>query len=301
MTDERTEDRHVVEWLDAWRTGELDPERAREVEVHLESCPGCRAALSDLRAFASAVEAGYRAGEQARPEPDWGARRAAVVERTSGRRRERAPWIVRWAPQVAIVTVAVVAIGVLVEKGVREPGDVERALRAPSEETASPTASEERAPSVQGEAAPPPETDADGDRSPVEREPAAPEPTAPEPAAPEPAPRDDRAEALAERPERERAPVAEMADAEQREAAEDQARVDPEAGRAAAMRLAAPDAADRFRLRARAALESRDTTAARNALEFWADSVEPADLPAERRERLEALADSLAARLSGTR
>lgn len=68
--------------------------------------------------------------------------------------------------------------------------------------------------------------------------------------------------------------------------------------RPGAAQKATPEREERFRRDARAALASRDTAAGRDALQFWADSVEPAELPDDRRERLEALADSLAALLS---
>ena len=294
MTTDRTDGDHVVEWLDAWRTGELDAERAAAVGAHLEACPDCRAALADVEAFATAVEAGYRDAEAARPEPDWGARRAAIVERTSARGEGRPPWIVRWAPQVAIVAVAVVAIGVLVEQGVRAPGDAERALRAPAERTAPAPA-----PVPSGEAAgePPIALEDDADEA------------GPPAARPEPGVRDDRDGALDRAPEDERAPEerrpaaepAAPADAavEQQEAlAEREARIEPEAGRAAAMEKAAPDRGERFRSRARSALAARDSSAVVAALEFWGDSVEVAELPAARRASLEALADSLAAFLA---
>lgn len=270
MTDESGRG-HVVEWLDRWRTNELDPPRARAVERHLESCAACREALADLEAFASAVERGYRASEAGRPEPDWGARRATIVERTAGRERSRRSRLVRWAPQVAIVAIAAVAIGVLWERGVRGPDDVERALRRSSaERAASAVGADDR----RGEADEAVDTTLESRPEPEE------EPPAGAPRREAPAERDEvgREEGAGERL---RTPEPEAAARQEADAAP-----------------APLPAAERFRLDARAALASRDTVLAREALGLWADSVAPAPLPAAERRRYDALADSLAALLS---
>lgn len=288
MTDERIDEGHVVEWLDAWRTNELHPGRARVVEEHLATCPECRGALADLEAFAATVESGYRASETARSEPDWGARRATIVERTSGRRASPAPWIVRWAPQVAIMAIAVVAIGVLVEKGVRGPDDVERALRAPSAERRAAAGEEDADGAGVAETAAETEAERPGREPPARPSVDDAVPSPPARAAPEAREEDVR--------------QMEEARVEQDRGADEAPPAAPEAeaiaGRAAPAQKATPDRAERFRSDARAALASRDTAAGRDALQFWADSVEPAELPEDRRERLEALADSLAALLS---
>lgn len=302
MTD-GTSRGHVVDWLDAWRTGELDEPRAREVEAHLESCAGCRAELAELEAFARTVEAGYRGAEAAREEPDWGASRAAIVARTSaaadGSGRS---WFARWAPQAAIVLVAVVAIGVLVEEGVRGPDDVPRSLREPVEETGAAADARESAGArsasseetgrpaelVAPEAAPPP-ADRDGDAG-VDDEAAGRDPAPPH----EKARAADRVEGKAALEE----PAAPQARAEAERADEARAPANLERDRPALAQESLP-APERFRRDARAALASGDTLAARNALEFLADSVEPAALENAQRERLRALADSLATLLSG--
>ncbi|MBW3660723.1 MAG: zf-HC2 domain-containing protein [Gemmatimonadetes bacterium] len=261
MIDEGTDGGHVEAWLDAWRTGELEPERAVAVERHLETCARCRAAWADLRAFAAAVEAGYREREAGLPEPDWARRRAAVVERTSGRRAPRASWYVRWAPQAAIVVIAAVAIGVLVEQGVRGPDEAGRAL-APTAERAERRAENLVADEADG-GSPPEETLEEESRAEAIQD------------APRPAARDARADGAVE------------------------AEAPAPAAPAEAFEKAAPAAlADRFRREARAALAERDSAAAREALALWADSVDPAPLPPAERERLEAIADSLAALLA---
>jgi hypothetical protein len=135
----------VEPWLDAFRTGELAEADRVRVERHLERCDACARRLAELEVFASAVGRGFRAGIAggAIPEPDWGAQRRAILERTVGPRpaRQRAIWL-RYAPQVGLAVLALVVLGVLVREGVRGPADLERRLEK------SPLKSMEGAPSA---------------------------------------------------------------------------------------------------------------------------------------------------------
>lgn len=125
---------HVGELLDRYRTGELGESERLRVEGHLEACADCRAELKALKAFARVVERGFAAEHAARAaerEPDWARLRASIVGRTSARatgaRRSR---LARYVPQAALAVLALVALGVLWEQGIRSPGEAERALRS---------------------------------------------------------------------------------------------------------------------------------------------------------------------------
>ncbi|MGH7563778.1 MAG: anti-sigma factor, partial [Gemmatimonadota bacterium] len=125
---------HVQELLDRYRTGELDPADHGRVESHLEGCEGCRSALAAMEAFATTVERAYAAETTARAtkrEPDWGRLRASIVGRTSAREPGlRRSWLARHVPQTAALVVALVAVGVLWQQGIRAPGDADRGLRS---------------------------------------------------------------------------------------------------------------------------------------------------------------------------
>ncbi|MCK5438343.1 MAG: zf-HC2 domain-containing protein [Gemmatimonadetes bacterium] len=141
---------HVVALLDQYRTGELSDEQRRQVEVHLEVCGDCMAALTDLAAFAATVEKGYDVERAlaAGSEPDWARVRQEIVARTSAKRAaSRRGWLARHVPQTAAAVVAVLAVVIVVQQGVRGPEDVSRALR--------PTQESERA-EVDGPETPPP-------------------------------------------------------------------------------------------------------------------------------------------------
>jgi hypothetical protein len=127
---------HVVALLDHYRTGELSDEQRRQVEVHLETCGDCMAALADLAALAATVEKGYDAERAlaAGSEPDWARVRQEIVARTSAKRAaSRRGWLARHVPQTAAAVVAVLAAVIVVQQGVREPEDVSRALRPTQE------------------------------------------------------------------------------------------------------------------------------------------------------------------------
>ncbi|HEY7471778.1 MAG TPA: zf-HC2 domain-containing protein [Gemmatimonadota bacterium] len=262
---------HVGELLDAYRTDELDASDRASVEAHLDRCARCRDDLAALGPWTSSVGRGYAAMRSGARElePDWAAQRAAIVARTSGKRRAGGEaWSFRrWAPQVALVAVAALIVGVVWRERARGPGD------------GRPATWSERA---------------DDDASGALREtpsPDLPAPTVAEPGAPPPAavPRAGR-EAVDERV------LEEKAEARGKEAAleAEQDRVGRQealADRAAEPSLAAPvaEGAERFERDARAALAARDTTAARRALTLWSDTLAPAG--ADRANA--ALADSL--------
>lgn len=273
---------HVEELLDAWRTGELDPARSERVASHLEECAACRAELARLGPWTETIARGFAARRTAARElePDWAAQRAAIVAQTSGLARSeggrRAFW--RWAPQVALVALAALIVGIVWRENPREPNarrgaeSLREAVEAPTAATpdaddgaterGADSALESREADVVGRqagqelAAPPPSADA-----------AAPEPSA------------IAQDARRARPEEK---------AELEEAGNE--RRDALADRAAEPVGAAYADAGRFETAARAALAAGDTTAARRALAFWADTLPPAERELPPRA---ALADSL--------
>ena len=141
---------HVVALLDRYRTGELSDEQRHQVEAHLEVCGDCMAALADLAAFAATVEKGYDAERAlaAGSEPDWARVRQEIVARTSAKRAaSRRGWLARHVPQTTAAVVAVLAVVIVVQQGLRGPEDASRALR--------PTQESERT-EVDGPETPPP-------------------------------------------------------------------------------------------------------------------------------------------------
>ncbi len=121
-------DGHVEELLDRYRTGELDAADRRRVETHLEECPGCRSALVSLEDFSRTVERAYAAEAAGlEREPDWERMRASIAARTTA--PPRRPWLARHVPQAAAAVVALVALGVLWQQGIRSPEEADRALR----------------------------------------------------------------------------------------------------------------------------------------------------------------------------
>lgn len=314
------ENEHVDELLDRYRTGELDPAEERRVEEHLASCEACRTAFATLGDFSRTAERAYAAETAARAlerEPDWGRLRAAIVGRTSA--RGAAPgrsWLARHAPQAALAVLALVAVGVLWQQGIREPADAGRAFRDDRRATASDRAlpSEENAESRTAAAPPEMTTGAEPDR-PEGRD-------GDEPALGAAVPRQekrDRREGervatipetvagqapdrpLANVPEEEaQVAAAEAADPLAKARAEaghaDEARAAPQAGAAALEVDSVPWTADldRFRRRARTALEEGDPALAEQALIQWRDSLDSVQgLPVDLRRAAEALADSL--------
>ncbi|MDX1623516.1 MAG: hypothetical protein R3199_06005 [Gemmatimonadota bacterium] len=282
------EESHLDEaTLDRLRSDELEEAERERAAAHLEGCPRCAAALAELEAFSGTVGRGYAAARTlaAGREPDWAAQRAAIVERTSGRReRSRLGGLLRWAPQAAVVLAALIALGVLVEEGVRGPGDAERIRR------------EAPAPAPAG-----------GDREEeLDRRRAAQEPPARERPAEAPAPLESRET---------REPAVEDPAVPEAEAEVEQEGAEPEGGAAVepeprAMAKAVPQRGerrdragetplDRYRALASRAISERDTLAARGALALWRDSLAAADLPAEQRREGQALADTLDALLDG--
>ena len=265
---------HVGERLDAYRTGELDAETRRRVEAHLEACGRCREELAALGAWAAAIERGYetRRADAAALAPDWAAQRSAIVARTSGRNvSERRRAFGRWAPQVALVALAALIVGIVWRENPREQPALTRTA--------------ETAPAIEESGR---ESDADEARS---RRADAPSPTdAPAAAAP-PAVAPPTVS-----PERARENAGELEKQAGREQAEDLLdRREALADRVAEPSPAAPledSLADveRFEREGRAALEARDTSAARRALSLWSDTLLPSGVLGGQRV---SLADSL--------
>ena len=329
---------HVGELLDRYRTGELgEPDRLR-VEGHLVACAACRRELDALAAFARAVERGYaveRAARAAEGEPDWARLRAAVVERTHGRAPRRAR-LARYVPQAALAVLALVALGVLWEQGVRGPGEAEQALR--SERRAGGRANgleDRRGGPVVAPGADQEERGAGEDR--FAGQPGAPETLEPTEGTPPESPgqaderrrdaalkdaafRDnvDEVERDADRAAADRgagvppentdgveeavAPVEPAGNRVEAKARPDTARQEAEApvreelAKAAA---APPPDLERFQRSARSALSEADTLLAVRTLAQWRDSLAPrGDLPPELERAAQALADSLAAFLA---
>lgn len=317
---------HVGDLLDLYRTGELgEPERL-EVERHLAACQACRTELQDLAAFARTVERGYaaeRAARAAEREPDWARLRTAIVGRTSARpsvgRRKR---LARYVPQAALAVLALVAIGVLWEQGVRSPGEAERALESKRAAGGRADGARERS------GGPAATSDAVREERPAGEyrfaEAGAPAADGPAEALPVEEPEDEtddrRGAALEDRTRRHEVGLdavdtdrAEQEGAQRyrQERAEDAAEV----GRAAAepapegleevaaenamKQAAAPADLERFQRNARSALSAGDTLQASRALAQWRDSLAlRRDLPPELERAVRALADSLAAFLA---
>jgi len=278
-------DAHVGEHLDAYRTGELNEAGRARVDAHLAECERCREELAALASWTSAIERGYearRAGS-AGLEPDWAAQRAAIVARTSGRAHAGGGRGVfrRWAPQIALVAVAALIVGIVWRENPREPTDVNRPAqsgRAGAESEQKSDAVETREPggaekAVEGE-------DALGRATARTRR--ADEPAA----APTPGPEEGFAQENAAAIEKEAGRDADESGMDRREALAD---------RVAEPTPAAPLGAyladvERFERDARAALEARDTTGARRALALWGDTLAARGDLADGRA---ALADSL--------
>ena len=284
--DEPLGSAHVDELLDAFRSGELDDTERRRVEAHLAGCTRCRDELAATGAWSAAFDRAYAARRAAAAglEPDWAAQRAAIVTRTSAGARARRPAFWRWAPQIALVAVAALIVGIVWRENPREePASIgsragERASAASEDAPSAPSLSEE--PEADLPASPP--EGGERMRDAREQAPAA----APPPAAPPPAEREerlgeDRADDLAK---------ARDEDAVQHEAV-------PEAALGAAQRAVTLTPIERFQLEAREALAARDTAAARRALALWSDTLAPRgdtlDQSRDRAARPAALADSL--------
>ena len=246
---------HVAERLDAYRTGELESEARRRVEAHLEACARCREELAALGAWTAAVERGYEArrAQAAALAPDWAAQRSAIVDRTSGRRAAEGRWAFgRWAPQIALVALAALIVGIVWRENPRERDVLSRAPTRSAEEAAAGAGPDPAA-------APDADPAAEAARGPA-AEPAGP-PGIPPAATPERARRQARpAEA-----EQQAAPAAVERRAENQEAFADR-------GDEASLAAPLPEV-ERFERQARAALLARDTAAARRALALWRDTL----------------------------
>ncbi|CAN5136365.1 hypothetical protein BH18GEM1_BH18GEM1_06060 [soil metagenome] len=285
---------HVEPLLERYRTGELEGQERERVAAHLAECPACAAVLADSEAFAATVGRGYLAGRamHAADEPDWVGQRAAILARISARPAQGSRWQ-GWAPQAALAVLALIAVGVLYEVGVREPADAERALAPAGSEPASeggmPATREDVAEGMKAETK---ETAAKtGDVAAPPPEPAA--------AAPADAPADA---AVVGEPRQENREGADRREAEARQEVGERA-ADDEALAAARAAADGPEEAiargARFEVRARIALADRDTLAAAEALSVWRDSLASgAGLDPARKKLAQALVDSLAAFLA---
>ncbi|MFN2383460.1 MAG: zf-HC2 domain-containing protein [Gemmatimonadota bacterium] len=285
---------HAAAWLDRYRTGELAADERARIAGHLEGCAACRDELAGLEAFAATAARGYAAERALRTAagqaPDWARQQAAIVERTSGSARAaRARWsggLPRYAPQMALALVAVIALGVVMRVGIRGPRDVpvtdaveeaERVIADRDESSAPP----KRDPAVAETATSGTVTGETGTNATAR---------ANAPAAP-PAP-------VAEQRRERVAPEDALARDQANEALESRAAEAPVARQAAAALVADPF--DRFIFDARRALARRNPPAAARALAFWRDSLAPrADLPEARRRAGTVLADSLAGLVAG--
>ena len=106
-----------------WVLGVLDPGNAVRFAAHLESCPGCRAAVAELAPAAGMLRAAAPAGL---PPPDLQARTLARVRQAAAETRpDRAParrarwrrWNARMLTLAAAVVIAVgVGVGLLVSQ-----------------------------------------------------------------------------------------------------------------------------------------------------------------------------------------
>jgi hypothetical protein len=275
---------HVGELLDAWRTGELDPARSERVASHLEGCAACRAELERLGPWTEAIARGFAARRAAARdlEPDWAAQRAAIVARTSGRARaargSHAFW--RWAPQVALVALAALIVGIVWRENPREPG-ARSGAESVREAVEAPTALE-RSEAEDGAVGRDEDAMVEGREAEVVGRQAGQEPAAPPPSADAAAP-----EPSAVAQDLRRARPEEKAELDE---AGNERRGEVLAEQAPAPAGAAYADTGRFEAAAREALAARDTTAARRALSFWADTLLPADRQVPSRA---ALADSL--------
>lgn len=271
-------DEHVVPLLDAYRTDELDAAARAAVAAHLEACARCREDLAALGPWTAAIERGYAALREESRElsPDWAAQRAAVVGRTSARRsRPREGWSFRrWAPQLALVAVAALIVGVVWRERAREPGlEPVATTRAPA-----PSASDEDASGFEAAPSPPPAPGARRDAAREEGRDVLAD------AAPEAGGEAAEAEAAKDAP-----PAAAQAAREEQARARELPQVE-EAVQAEGIPPGKVAEAEgrRFERDARAALGARDTAAARHALALWSDTLAPAEA-----DRHAALADSL--------
>jgi len=322
--------------LDRFRTGELPEAEQASVADHVAGCEACAGALAELESFAAAVARAYAADRAvaAGEEPDWARVRERIAEGTAagagapapvggaGREaRARRPVWVRWGPQAAAAVVALLVLGVLWREGVQGPEDARRiaerqappvaAPEAPSPAdrlagtapASEPGAREPGAPLAPG----PPATEGDvaraetqAARDGVELEARARDREADfRRDAPGAAP-EALADGVAQREERPADERAANERADDQDRANQAAKAAPAAARMA--EAAALDPHDRFAVQAREALAASDTLSARRTLALWRDTLAPRDeLDPALRDQADALADSLAAFLSGPR
>jgi len=113
-------DEHVNQWLGAYLDGELNADKQRMVEAHLETCRSCRAELEELKSLSNLLETTAKKNSLA---PD--ARFAAQVALKLPRRQEQplAATIVRigwWLAPAGILGAWVFLQAVLVVSGLAQ-------------------------------------------------------------------------------------------------------------------------------------------------------------------------------------
>jgi len=104
--------------LDAWIDGTLDPAVAREMDRHLASCEGCRAATADMRAVLKAAAA--LPTSIAPPRNLWPEIAARLEGAAPARNIRRIPWR-RWAPLAAAAVLLVAVTATLTYQLARRP------------------------------------------------------------------------------------------------------------------------------------------------------------------------------------
>jgi mycothiol system anti-sigma-R factor len=101
----------ALESLSAFLDDELDPVRSREIQRHLDGCPGCAEALGQMKAIAGRLRAEapyHRAPDSLRASVSRAAWKDAGRDRVGGRRMAMAPQ--GWLSAVAAVVVAIVGV-----------------------------------------------------------------------------------------------------------------------------------------------------------------------------------------------
>ena len=95
---------HVLEWLAAYHDGELTPNRQRQVEEHLQSCPACRAELDAIDGLSSLLKAD--SAPHLTPPQRFAAQVALQLPRSSPpQARRNADPLPRWALSAPLILI----------------------------------------------------------------------------------------------------------------------------------------------------------------------------------------------------